>query len=274
MFRAQKKKTGQYSAQHAALGGRTLKCGQSRFFVGYKKHTFRLWLRCYQRGVLLVPLVSWVAPANYGEGGFLRPSVIHCHRRWQWYPHLIVADMGYIEAGTKADLRQSRQITVVTRLKENMLLVAPFESPERAVCRQGQRLEWLGYEAADQLHWFGVVDPESLCGRCWEASQCARQFSYPPAAHETLLGLLPMNTRASQRLLQQVRPWIEPAQSYEKNQLGLSEVFFNSLRLAWAMSLLADAAVLLRARVLLDTPVAELPMFELTPRQLVLDLPV
>jgi hypothetical protein len=274
VFGAQKKKTGQYSAQRAALGGRTLKCGQSRFFVGYKKHTFRLWLRRYQRGVLLVPLVSWVAPANYGEGGFLRPSVIYCHRRWQWYPHLIVADMGYIEAGTKADLRQSRQITVVTRLKENMRLVAPFESPEQAVCKQGQRLEWLGYEAADQLHWFGVAEPEPLCGRCWEASQCARQFSYPPAAHETLLGLLPMNTRASQRLLQQVRPWIEPAQSYEKNQLGLSEVFLNSLRLTSAMSLLADAAVLLRARVLLDTPVTELPMFELTPRQLALDLPM
>jgi hypothetical protein len=274
VFRAQKKKTGQYSAPRAALGGRTLKCGQSRFFVGYKKHSFRLWLRRYQRGVLLVPLVSWVAPANYGEGGFLRPSVVYCHRRWQWYPHLIVADMGYIEADTKADLRQSRQIAVVTRLKENMRLMAPFESPEQAVCEQGQRLEWLGYEAADQLHWFGVNDPQPLCCRCWEASQCARQFSYPPAAHETLLGLLPMNTRASQRLLQQVRPWIEPAQSYEKNQLGLNEVFLNSLRLTWAMSLLADAAVLLRARVLLDTPVAELPMFELTPRQLALDLPM
>ena len=274
MFRTQKKQTGQYSAQHAALGGRTLKCGQSRFFVGYKKHTFRLWLRHYQRGVLLVPLVSWVAPANCGEGGFLRPSVIHCHRRWQWYPHLIVADMGYIEAGTKADLRQSRQIAVVTRLKENMRLVAPFESPEQAVCGQGQRLEWLGYEATDQLHWFGVADPDALCCRCWEASRCARQFSYPPAAHETLLGLLPMNTRLSQRLLKQARPWIEPAQAYEKNQLGLSAVFLNSLRLTWARSLLADAAVLLRARVLLDIPAAELPMFELTPRQLPLELPM
>lgn len=182
--------------------------------------------------------------------------------------------MGSIEAGTKADLRQSRQIAVVTRLKENTSLVAPFESPEQAVCEQGQRLEWLSYEAADQLHWFDVTDSEPLCWRCWEASQCVRQFSYPLAAHETLLDLLPMNTRASQRLLQQVRPWIEPAQSYEKNQLRLNEVFLNSLRLTWTMSLLADAAVLLRARVLLDTPVAELPMFELTPRQLVLNLPM
>jgi hypothetical protein len=274
VLRAQKKRSGQYSAHRAALGGRTLKCGQSQFFVGYKKHTFRLWLRRYERGVLLVPLASWVAPANYGEGRFLQPSVIYCHRRWEWYPHLIVADMGYIEATAKRALRERWQIAVVTRLKANMRLVPPFESPERAVCAQGQRLEWLGYEAADQLHWFGVSDPESLCPWCWEASQCARQFSYRPEEHETLLGLLPMNTQASQRLLQQVRPWIEPAQSYEKNQLGLSAVFLNSLRLAWTMSLLVDAAVLSRARALLDMPVAELPMFELTPRQLALDLPL
>jgi hypothetical protein len=274
LFRAQKKTTGAYSAPRAALGGRTLKCGQSRFFVGYKKHTFRLWLRKYQPGVLLVPLTSWVAPANYGEGGFLKPSVLYCEGRWQWYPNLIVADMGYIEAGTKRLLRESRRIAVVTRLKENMLLVPPFESAERAVCEQGQALQWLGYDVADQLHWFGVTDSRPLCSWCWQSAQCPRQFSYLPAAHETLPGLLPMNTRASQRLLQQVRPWIEPAQSYEKNQLGLSAVFLNGLRLAWTVSLLADAAVLLRARALLETPVAQLPMFELTPRQLTLDLEI
>jgi len=219
-----------------------------------------------------VPLVTWVAPANHGEGGFLKPSVIYCQRRWHWYPNIIVADMGYIEAGTKRQLRETRGIAVVTRLKENMLLVPPFESCEQAVCGQGQALQWLGYEAEDQLHWFGVTDTNPLCHWCWEAAQCARQFSHSPAEHETLLGLIPMNTRVSQRLLQQVRPWIEPAQSYEKNQLGLGAVFLNSLRLTWSRSLLSDAAVLLRARVILETSGLELPMFELTPSQLTLDL--
>ena len=133
-----------------------------------------------------------------------------------------MADMGYIEAQTKRRLRETRHIAVVTRLKEGMRLVPPFESCERAVCEQGQTLQWLGYEAADQLHWFGVTDPDPLCSWCWQAAQCARQFSHSPAEHETLLGLIPMNTRTNQRLLQQVRPWIEPAQSYEKNQLGLT----------------------------------------------------
>ena len=39
-----KKNSSDYTASHAALGGRTLKTGQSRWFVGYKKHTLRLWL--------------------------------------------------------------------------------------------------------------------------------------------------------------------------------------------------------------------------------------
>ena len=83
------------------------------------------------------------------------------------------------------------------------------------------------------------------------------------ADHETLLGVVPM----IQRLLQQVRPWIEPAQSYEKNQLGWSQA---SLRLTWSMCLLADACVLLRASVLVRHPDWVAVLGELPPRQLYL----
>ncbi len=274
MFRTQKKRTGKWSAQGAAIGARTLKTGQSKFFLGYKKHTLRLWLSQYETGVLLVPLVSWIAPANRSEGGFLRPSIGHCQNRWLWHPDLVVADMGYIDAASKRQIRERWQIAVVTRLKENMNLVSPFERPEQAACPQGQTLQWLGYDAGDQEHWFGVTQTEPLCLRCWQASTCPQQFCFRPEIHETLLGLLPMNTRTSQRLLQQVRPWIEPAQSYEKNQLGLSQVFLNSLRLTWSMALLADAAVLLRASVLLEKPTPGLPLLEAAQRQLQFDLPL
>ncbi len=254
------------------MGARTLKTGQSRFFVGYKKHTFRLWLSRYERGVLLVPLVSWAAPANLVEGCLLQPSVAHCWRRWHWRPDFIVGDMGYIDAAAKRAVREKWQAAVITRLKENMNLVAPFESPLQVCCPQGQSLQWLGYEAADELHWFGVTETPNWCPMCWQASTCPRQFGFTPSAHETLLGLLPMNTRTSQRLLQQVRPWIEPAQGYEKNQLGLSQVYFNSLHLTWIMSLLADAAVLLRARALLcQAPAVDDPLQELRPQQLRLE---
>ena len=79
---------------------------------------------------------------------------------------------------------------------------------------------------------------------------------------------VPMNTSVSRRLLRQVRPWIEPAQSYEKNQLGLSQVFLNSLRLTWTMCLLADAAVLLRAHTLLRRPPPTHPLQPMLPTQL------
>lgn len=264
----QKKDTGTYTAQRAALGGRTLKTGQSRWFVGYKKQSFRLWWRAYTPAVLLVPLISWVAPANVSEGGFLVPSLRYCDQRWSWWPRQVVADMGYLAAESKRVCRERWRVAVVTHLRSDMKLVAPFVSETEAVCPQGQTLQWLGYEVREDQHWFGTTPPAQLCASCWQASGCPRQFAYAPAAHETLLGLLPLNTQAAQRLLQQVRPWIEPAQAYEKNQLGLGQIFFNSLRFTWCMALLADAVLLLRAHALLHAPETERPLLcELAPQQ-------
>lgn len=95
---------------------------------------------------------------------------------------------------------------------------------------------------------------------------------YPVAAHETLFGLVPLASRLAQRLLQQVRPWIEPAQSFEKNQLGLGQMFFNSLRLAWQMSLWAESAVPLRTMAWLDMPTETHWLRPLMPRQMELGL--
>ena len=265
--------TGHSSARGAAVGGRTIKTGQSRWFVGYKKHTLRLWLSHYSARVLLVPLVSWLAPGNRGDVLFLPPSLRYCVRQLDWRPDLVVGDMGYISLAAQRELRERWGVGVLTRLRPDMKLVAPFEPGPVAVCPQGQRLAWLGYEARDQLHWFGVTESEALCACCWEASRCARQFSYPPGAHEILLGVVPLASRVAQRLLQQTRPWIEPAQSYEKNQLGLSALFLNSLRLTWTMGLLADCVVLLRAHALLRRPPVTSPLGQLLPEQLPLDLP-
>jgi hypothetical protein len=79
---------------------------------------------------------------------------------------------------------------------------------------------------------------------------------------------VPLASHVAERLLRQVRPWIEPAQSFEKNQLGLGQMFFNSLRLAWQMSLWADSAVLLRTMLWLDTPKEASLLAGLRPHQL------
>jgi hypothetical protein len=269
---ASKKSTGQYSAAHAALGGRTLKTGQSRCFVGYKKHTLRLWLHHYPVGVQLVPLVSWVAPANVSEGGLLVPSLHYCRQQWEWCPALVVADMGYLAAAAKQRCREQWGVSVLTKLRSDMKLAPPYVAWDQAACPQGEPLAWLGYDSRAGEHWFGVGDQPELCCCCWEAARCPRQFAHLPAEHETLLGRLPLASRSARRVLQQVRPWIEPAQSFEKNQLGLGNVFFNSLRFTWVMSLLADAAVLLRARALLGRPIIRPLLANLMPFQLSLEL--
>ena len=253
------------------MGGRTLKSGQSQCFVGYKKHTLRLWITRYEPGVLLVPLVSWAAPANVSEGGLLRPSLAYCVRQWGWRPDYVVADMGYISAAAKKTCREQWQVAVITHIRKNMNLVAPFESERRATCPQGQSLQWLGYDWREARHRFGPTETRSLCAICWEQSQCLQRFEYSAADHETLLGLLPLCTRSAQHLLKQMRPWIEPTQSYEKNQLGLGQVFLNSLRLTWTWCLLADAVSIMRARALLQKPAADFPLRQLLPEQMLLD---
>jgi len=162
--------------------------------------------------------------------------------------------MGYLAAESKKAVRENWQTAVVTKLRADMKLVPPYVTAQRVECPQGQPLEWWEYEPETCQQWFQVAIRENLCGQCWEATGCPRHFGFADAQHETLFGLLPPASRPEQRLLQQVRPWIEPAQSFEKNQLGLGQMFFNSLRLAWPMSLWADSAVLLGTMVWLDTP--------------------
>jgi len=268
-----KKKRAHWSAQRATLGARTRRVGLSKFFVGYKKHSLRLWLSAYSQAVLLIPLSTWVAPAHLPEGYLLEASVRQCHGRLGWRPDIIVGDLAYIRQEVKKAIRQKYGVAVVTKMKPDMNLIDAFDTWNQMSCVQGEPLHWLDYDSSEQTHWFGPEAGAELCQHCWEASQCPREFAYPAQVHETLLGLLPLNTRAAQLLLNQVRCWIEPTQSYDKNRLGLKRMFLNSLRLAWTFSLLADAAVLLRARAMLATPAARGDRLrDLLPNQLHLPL--
>jgi len=228
----------------------------------------RLWLRSYEPAVLLVPLVSWATPAHVPEGYLLKPSIRQCQQRLGWRPDIVVGDLGYIHQQTKREIRQQWKVAVVTRLKRGMTIIEPFEAWDQMSCHQGQPLQWLGYDEADSLPWFGVPVGESLCRFCWEASACTKEFGYPPELSETLLGLLPLNTLAARRLIHQSRSWVEPCQSFEKNILGLDQMFLNSLRLTWTMSLLADAVGLLRALALMNSPLKNNLLQELIPTQM------
>jgi hypothetical protein len=227
-----------------------------------------LWLRSYEPAVLLIPLVSWATPGHVPEGYLLKPSLRQCQQRLGWRPDIVIGDLGYIHQQTKREIRQEWKVAVVTKLKSDMKIIEPFDDWDQMSCQQGQRLQWLGYEAADSLHWFGVPTGESLCRFCWQASTCPKEFGYPPELSETLLGLLPLNTSTAGRLLNQMRSWVEPCQSFEKNILGLNHIFLNSLRLTWTMSLLTDAVGLLRALALMNAPQKILHLQELMPTQM------
>lgn len=233
----------------------------------------RLWLPTAHPSVTLVPLVSWITPANVAEGGLLLPSLQWCRRHLGWWPGIVVADMGYLSAPSKRAARTGWQCAVVTKLRADMKLVPPYVNATRGECPHGQRLEWWEYEPESGQQWFRVPAEPELCAYCWQAAQCPKHFGYAVGAHETLLGLLPLASRVAQRLLRQVRPWIEPAQSFEKNQLGLGQMFLNSLRLTWQLSLWADSAVLLRTMAWLDTSTESELLAGLQPRQLELGLP-
>jgi hypothetical protein len=254
------------------LGGRSLKSGQSRWFIGYKKHTLRLWLHQHEASILLAPLVSWAVPAHRGEALFLRPSLRYCADHLQWLPDIVVGDMAYINLQTQRRIREQWRVAVVTKLRPDMNLPAEFDPGPVMKCAQGQRLEWLGLHETEQWHWFGVTEANPLCTCCWQQHSCPREFSFRPWEHEILYGTIPLSSRVAQQLLWQARSWIEATQSYEKHQLGLSQMFLNSLRLTWIMSLLADTVALLRARALLTRPQTRPLLHEIIPQQGSLDL--
>lgn len=217
--------------------------------------------------------MSWIAPANRGDVLFLEPSLRYIRSRLDFTPSLVVADMAYINMAMQTRLRQQMQVGVVTHLPPNYDLPKKVEPALAMHCAQGQKLQWLGFNEKEQLHWFGVApDPNPLCPWCWQASRCPREFSFAPTDHEIVLGTIPLSTPLAQKLLRQSRSWIEATQSYEKNQLGLSSMFLNSLRLTAVLCLLADTVSLLRAHALLREDPDPNLLEKLMPSQLNLDL--
>jgi hypothetical protein len=184
----------------------------------------------------------------------------------------VVGDLGYVSLPIQRRIREEMGVAVVTRFKNDMHLVEPYVGNGITRCHQGQRLQWLHYDREAQEQWFGAALPQELCAWCWEQARCPREFAYPAASHEILLGQVPYDSWLARHLNDRVRPWVEPAQSFEKHQLGLCNFFLNSLQLAWIMCMLADMVVLLRAQALLCSPQLSLPLGDLTPQQMQLSL--
>ena len=246
----QKKSTGQYSAAGAALGGRTLKTGQSRCFVGDKKHTLRLWLHHCRVGVLLVPLVSWVTPANVSEGGLLVPSLHYCQRQWDWCPPLIVADMGYLAAEAKRRRRERWPVAVLTKLRSDMKLVPPYVAWHQAACQLRRtagvvRLRWLGSRNIGSAR----APLRNCAGDVGKLHAAHDSLPIDPSSTRRCSDCCPWPVRRHSECCRKCALGLSRRSPTRKKQLGLGKVFLNGLRFAWARSLLAGAAILLRARL-------------------------
>jgi len=220
----------------------------------------------------MAPVVSWAAPANVADVCFLWPSLRYCRQRFDWSPDIVVGDVAYISHSTQRALREQWQVAMVTKLTSTMTDNGNYAQDQPRRCPQGHALRWLGYDPNEQQHWFEPEPPASLCSWCWQRSSCPGQFAVAAATHETFFGMIPLNTEPARRLNHCVRSWIEPAQSFEKNQLGLKRMFLNSLHLCWISSLLADSVVLLRVLALLSKPPSRPLLTELLPRQIPLPL--
>lgn len=214
-----------------------------------------------------MPLVSWAAPASVPESYLLKPSLDYCLKRLAFHPDIVVGDMGYIQHETKQHFRTRWNLAIVTKMKADMLARCDYSPREKLRCPQGQELAWMGYDPADHQHCFEPIGSSRLCPWCWQQSSCAKQFLHAAAEHETFFGSVPLNTLTAHKLLYSVRGWIEPAQSFEKNQLGLKRLFYNSLHFCWTTCLLADSVALLRTRAILAQPQLTEPLAQLMPRQ-------
>ena len=168
---------------------------------------------------------------------------------------LIVADMGYIKAERKKLLRENHHIALITRVPVSMKKPQDFDlhSDGCPTCFWGQPLTHDYFDFDKQTHLYLKPQKGWECSRCPFAAACPQEFSFSPEIHETYLGAQPLHTRLAQKLLQFVRPLIEPTFSEDKNRFMLKSVFINSLDLAEFSSLLVDSAKLLTILARLKT---------------------
>lgn len=159
---------------------------------------------------------------------------------------LIVADMGYLKAERKKFLREKYHMALITRVPVSMKPPQDFhlEADGSPTCFWGQPLTHDHFDFDQQTHLYLKPEKGRECSCCPFVASCPQEFLFSPEIHETYLGAQPLHTKLSQKLLQFVRPLIEPTFSEDKNRFMLKFLFINSLDLAEFSSLLVDSAKL------------------------------
>lgn len=193
----------------------------------------------------MVPLISFIEPANVHEGKFLNPMIKNTQSELSLHIDIVVADMGYISSEQKMDLRQQSHTAVLTRVRENMYPPEEYFDYGCPECPEGIPLSWDAYNSDTEMHCYITPLDNPACTSCWLYRNCYQELYVSPSTDEHHFGIIPLHTRVSQRLLQEIRPQVERGFENDKNKLYLNRFFANSLKLARIIGHLSDACQIL-----------------------------
>lgn len=193
----------------------------------------------------MVPLVSFIAPANIHEGNFLNSMIRHSENELSLHIDIIVGDMSYISSEQKTRIRRQSNTAVLTRVRENMQLPKEYFDHGCPECPEGIPLCWEGYDAETEMHCYKTALDNPACDICWRHGNCYQELYISPSIDEHHFGIIPLHTKVSQKLLQKIRPQVERGFENDKNKLYLNQFFVNSLMLANILGHLSDACQIL-----------------------------
>jgi hypothetical protein len=108
----------------------------------------------------MIPLISFVGPANVHEGKFLKSMLHYVQSELSTHVDIVVGDMGYISSKKKMELRKQSHIAVLTRVRENMYPPQDYIDYGRPECPEGIPLSWDGYNSETAMH----CSSKPLCG--------------------------------------------------------------------------------------------------------------
>lgn len=193
----------------------------------------------------MIPLISFIEPANIHEGKFLHTMIQKTNDELSMHIDIVVGDMGYISSETKMELREQFSTMVLTKVRGNMRPAEQYFDYGCPECSEGTPLLWDGYNADDQMHRYITSLDNPACQSCWLYGDCYQEVYVSPTEDEHRFGIIPLHTRVSQRLLQMIRPQVERGFDNDKNKLYLNRFFINSLELARIIGHLSDACQVL-----------------------------
>ena len=193
----------------------------------------------------MIPLVSFIEPANVYEGKLLYPMIQKTREDLSLQIDAVVADMGYISADQKKDLRKQWQTAVLTKIRENMSPPEKYLDYGCPECPEGFPLLWDGYDSGQESHQYITSPDHPACSFCRLQGICYQEIYIRSAIDEHHFGIIPLHTKVAQRLLRKIRPQVERGFENDKNKLYLNQFFMNSLKMAKIIAYLSDASQVL-----------------------------